>query len=118
MSSKQRNLEDKHRNQFSGPEEHAEKSFTEEEVEVIVAAEGLTLIRSEKNACGFKGVAYDKGKVRRGAPYSAWYGDGRQHFVGRYKTVYAAALAVARCYGPEGSRAQSELMNAAEEPCP
>ena len=90
--------------------------MTAAEAHAAAAAEGLTLLRAEDNATGFKGVRHKNDRPRL-KPFEAqpWHG-GRLKKLGHFATAEEAALAVARFLGPEGVAAA--LAPPAPEPAP
>jgi len=91
---------------YAPPPMMAEKALRQAEVE------GLTLLRSERNSTGYKGVYFDRS--RKTSPYQAqvWRG-GKAVFLGCFATPEEAALVVART--PE---AQAAVAAAAAPPAP
>ena len=81
--------------------------MTAAEVMAAADAEGLALVQSKENKCGYLCVSARDGAFDVQMPANALVtGEDRQVRRTRFRTVEAAALAVARMLGPEQSNAQ------------
>jgi len=85
--------------------------------EALRQAEGLTLLRSESNSSGFKGVSFRSGWSGRSRPYEAQLRrDGTTVSIGSHATAEEAALHVART--AEGQAAVAAAAAAPPKPPP